>query len=267
MDSGLPDDEPRLFYAQTYDASVPDWPGEIEFYRRMARQASEKGQAVLELACGTGRVALQLARDGARIVGLDLSPQMLDVARAKSEGLTNIEWIEGDMRAFDLGRRFGLIIIPGHSFQNLLTPDDQLACLESIKRHLEVNGTLVVHLDHQDVDWLGGLVGKNGGVFEPEEVFTHPVDGRRVQALRAWWYERATQTAIVQTNWEVFNEDGTLARRIEGRRVRLHCVFRFEFEHLLGRAGFETPHVYGDFFLAPLREGSANMIWVAVKSD
>ena len=50
------------FYAQTYDAAVPDWPGEIDFYRQLSARASGADQRVLEVACGTGRVAIRLAR-------------------------------------------------------------------------------------------------------------------------------------------------------------------------------------------------------------
>ena len=50
------------FYAETYDLAVSDWPGEIMFYREMAAQARSKGGGVLEIGCGTGRVAIRLAR-------------------------------------------------------------------------------------------------------------------------------------------------------------------------------------------------------------
>jgi len=54
----------REFYAETYDTVVPDWPGEIDFYRELAAETDSEGQAVLEVACGTGRVAIRLAQDG-----------------------------------------------------------------------------------------------------------------------------------------------------------------------------------------------------------
>lgn len=148
------DERNAKFYAQTYDASVPDWPGEIDFYQEMAVEAKRSGGAVLEIACGTGRVAIRLAREGVNVVGLDLSPQMLAVAREKSVRLENMRWVQGDMRSFEMGETFGLAIIPGHAFQNLNTPHDQVACLECIGRHLRPGGFLVVHLDHQDLSWL-----------------------------------------------------------------------------------------------------------------
>lgn len=253
----------RKFYARTYDASVSDWPGEIDFYRELAAEARANGQAVLEVACGTGRVAIPLARDGVEVVGLDLSLAMLNVAREKSAGMCNARWVQGDMRSFELGRTFGMVIIPGHSFQNILAEADQVACLKSIGRHLGPGGTLVVHLDHLDVRWLGELRGDRGDVFEPAESFPHPKTGRQIRTSRAWSYELATQTAISQTVWEEIDADGEISDRWESGPLRFHCVFRFEMEHLLARAGFAVRAVYGDFFRGELRDGSSEMIWVA----
>ncbi len=254
------------FYAQTYDDSVPDWPGEIDFYRELAASVKLAGGTVLEVACGTGRVAIRLAQDGVGVVGLDLSPEMLDTAKQKSVELSNMRWVEGDMRSFKLGETFDLVLIPGHAFQNLNTPQDQVACLECIRQHLNLGGTLVIHLDHMNkhnVGWLGDLCGEDGGVFEAEEQFQHPHTGRQVRAVRAWWYEPSTQTAIVQTVWEELDADREVINRVERHPIRLHCVFRFEMEHLLARAGFEIAAVYGGFFRQDLQDESSDMIWVA----
>jgi ubiquinone/menaquinone biosynthesis C-methylase UbiE len=263
-----PSNDPRVaaFYAQTYDDSVPDWPGEMEFYRALVLEAKQKDQSLLEIACGTGRVAIRLAREGIETVGLDISPQMLAVAREKSRDIPDIRWVQADMCAFDLGRTFGLVLIPGHAFQNLNTPEEQFACMECIHRHLEPGGILVVHLDHQDISWLGGLVGEKGGVFEPAEQFTHAPTGRLVRAARAWTYEPATQTAVCTTLWEAIEPDGQVVDTWQTEPIRLHCVFRFEMEHLLPRTGFSLDAVYGDFFRQPLEDKSANMIWVAHKA-
>lgn len=251
------------FYAQTYDVSVPDWPGEIDFYREMAAEVKSNGGAVLEIACGTGRVAIRLAQDGVSVVGIDLSSAMLDIARQKSVGFQNVRWVQGDIRSFELGEAFGLVIIPGHAFQNILTPEGQIACLECIKRHINPGGALVVHLDHQDVSWLGDLCREKGGLFEMAEQFLHPKTGRQIRTSRAWSYEPSTQTAIVQTVWEEIEADGRVVDRWETGLIRLHCVFRFEMEHLLARAGFVVEVVYGNFFRQELRDESSEMIWVA----
>lgn len=251
------------FYVQTYDASVPDWPGEIDFYRQIGSAAKEVGEPMLEVACGTGRVAIRLAQDGINVVGLDLSPQMIEVAKKKCQGLPNVRWVVGDMRSFELGQTFGLVIIPGHAFQNLNTPHDQVACLECINQHLKPGGELVVHLDHQDFSWLGNLMGEKGGQFEQAERFIHPETGQRIQTSRAWSYEPATQTAICVTTWEAVTESGEVLDRWQKEPVRLHCLFRFEMEHLLARVGYSVEAVYGDFYRNPLADNSSEMIWLA----
>jgi SAM-dependent methyltransferase len=263
MSQSQQDERGAQFYAETYDESVPDWPDEIDFYQEMATNAKRAGGSVLELACGTGRVAIRLAHSGARVVGLDLSQRMLEVARHKSVGLNNIRWVEGNMRSFQLDEAFGLIIVTGHAFQHLNTPEDQVACLECAKHHLMPGAQLVVHLDHQDFTWLGKLLGRKGGRFEAEGKFTHSATGHEIQSFRAWSYEPSTQTAICHARWEEIDANGQVANSWQTAPARLHCVFRFEMEHLLARVGLAVDAVYGDFSRHPLENKSSDMIWVA----
>jgi ubiquinone/menaquinone biosynthesis C-methylase UbiE len=251
--------------AELYDVSVPDWDGEIDFYSQLARESNARGGSVLEVACGTGRVTLRLAQDGVDIVGADIDEEMLKVARQKSEGIPHLLWVQADMRTLDLGRTFSLIIIPGHAFQFMLTPEDQVKALETFKRHLEPHGTLIVHLDHQDVDWLGDLLRDLRGKFEQGREVRHPETNRLIRTSHAWTYERSTQTAKVVARWEEIDKDGSILERWERKPRVLHCVFPFEMEHLLARVGFEERTVYGDFFRSPLRESSSQMIWMARK--
>jgi ubiquinone/menaquinone biosynthesis C-methylase UbiE len=267
MDAERAADQEIGFYAETYDAAVPDGPGEMRFYLEAADWAKARGEGVLELACGTGRVAVRLAQAGVQVVGLDLSSEMLAVAREKSREIDHVDWVEGDMRAFDLERTFGLVLIPGHAFHNLLTPNDQVACLGCAVRHLSPGGMLVVHLDHQDIGWLGDLARDKDGVFVEEETFERPKTGRRVRAMRAWSYERSTQTAICQTRWEEPDENGDVIETRETEPIRLHCLFRFEVEHLMARVGLEVRATYGDFFGQPLADDSPQMIWVARRPE
>jgi len=259
----------RQFYAETYDVCVSDWPGEIDFYREIIADElkSQKG-TVLELACGKGRITMRLARSGLSVVGLDFSPEMVEVALQKSANNEYVRWVEADMRSFELDERYDLILIPGHSFQNLNTPEDQAACLECALQHLKPGGILVVHLDHMNdhnMGWLGKLSGEKDGEFKVAEQFTYPKTGRQVQTKRAWVYEPATQTATLQTIWEEIGADGEVIGRWDTGPIPLHCVFRFEMEHLLKRVGFEIEHVYGDFSRQELRDDSTEMIWLARK--
>ena len=252
--------------ARLYDASVPDWPDEIDFYLKLAEPLKARGGSVLEVACGTGRVALRLARSGLRVVGIDLSAEMLQIARRKAHGLANVSWVQADMRRFNLSRQFELVIMPGHSFQFLLTAAEQLACLEGLQRHLQPGGLLVLHLDHQDFSWLGSLRSGKGGEFEPAGEVIDPHSGNRVRISRLWWYQPATQVASSLTVWEELDANGQVIERWERGPLHLHCAFRHEIEHLLGRAGMQIEAVYGDFKGNSLSDESSEMIWLARRS-
>jgi SAM-dependent methyltransferase len=139
--------DPRT--AETYDAGMgaeADAMNDTPFYVGLAREAAAQDMAVLELGCGTGRVTIPIAREGIDVVGLDNAPAMLDVARRKAaaDGL-DVTWVEADMRDFDLGRRFGLVIIPYRSFLHLLTDEDQRSCLAAVHRHLLPGGRLALN--------------------------------------------------------------------------------------------------------------------------
>ncbi len=249
--------------AQIYDASVGDWPNELAFYHQLTQEVVQQRGAILEIACGTGRVATRLAQTGVRIVGFDRSEEYLAAARAKTADLPNVRWEEADMRTFDLGETFTLIISPGHSFQFMLTPDDQLTCLHAIRRHLTPGGRLVLHLDHQNIGWLGELRTTKGGQFEPTKELTHPQNGRVMRVFEAWSYNPVTQTASLRTRRDIYEPDGQFVERTERGPTDLHCVFPFEMEHLLVRAGFVIDGVYGDFARSELRAESTEMIWMA----
>jgi SAM-dependent methyltransferase len=248
---------------QLYDVAVPDWPGEIDFYGAMATEVKGHAGSVLEVGCGTGRVTLQLAQGGFSIVGMDISPAMLSIARQKSQGLSNVSWVEDDMLKFDLGERFDLIIIPGHSFQFMLTPEDQLACLSTIRQHLAPQGKLVIHVNHDDHSWLGELAEGRGTDFKLKGEYRQNSTKGFVRAWTAWSYEDRTQTASAVDAWEFIGQDGKVTERKESAPKRLHVVFPFEMKHLLAHAGFELEALYGDFFRHELQNTSPDMIWVA----
>ena len=111
------------FVADLYDWVVPYRErSDVAFFVDAARAA---GGPVLEVGCGTGRVALAIARAEIEIVGLDLSQHMLAVCREKlrQESPTvqsRVTLVNGDMRQFDLGRTFKLITLPFRPFQHLI---------------------------------------------------------------------------------------------------------------------------------------------------
>lgn len=95
--------------------------------------------SVVDAGCGTGRVGVELARRGIDVVGVDLDPSMLALARAKDPA---IAWVEGDLATVDLGRRYDVVVMAGN-VMIFLARGTEGAVIQNLARHLEPGGALV----------------------------------------------------------------------------------------------------------------------------
>jgi SAM-dependent methyltransferase len=114
-------------------ASGADVHGEATFVR-----ALEPG-SVLDAGCGTGRVAIELARHGIDVVGADIDASMLATARRLAPDIT---WIEADLTSLDLGRTFEVVVMTGN-VPLFTPPGTQPALVEGVARHVAPGGVLV----------------------------------------------------------------------------------------------------------------------------
>jgi len=238
--------EHEAFIAEFYD-NIPGYRGreDVDYFVDAARRS---GGPVLEVACGTGRVLLPIAREGIPITGMDLSPHMLRICRerlASEPGAVRAiaKTVLADMRRFDLGSRFNLVTLPFRPFQHLSTVEDQLSCLASIHRHLSDDGMLILDLFNP---WLPALVADNvGQELSPDPPFTMP-DGRRVvRRTKFVSKDLFNQVNHMEMIYYVTHPDGREERLVHAYRMRY--LFRFEAEHLLARCGFRLLNVYADF--------------------
>ena len=117
---------------------------------------------VLDAGCGTGRVAIELARRGIETVGVDIDPEMLSTARRKAPELT---WIEDDLATVRLDRRFDVAVMAGN-VMIFLTPGTEGAVIANVAEHLVTGGALVAgfqlisgRLDLETYDRLAGEAG------------------------------------------------------------------------------------------------------------
>jgi Methyltransferase domain len=135
------------------------------------------GGPALELAIGTGRIALPLAARGIRVDGIDFSPPMVAKLRAKPGG-DELSVTMGDFADVGVSDTYPLIYIVFNSFFNLLTQDDQVRCFENVASHLADGGAFVV----EGGCTLGFLDRLRGGQYvEPEAI---EVDAVRFDLLR-----------------------------------------------------------------------------------
>jgi len=231
--------------------------GDVEFY---VKQAGRTGGPVLDLGCGTGRIAMPLARAGLQVVGLDRSLHMLRVARSKVTDDDDVTFVRGNMARFNLGRRFRFMLIAYRAFQHLLTPAEQRSCLQRVHRHLIAGGRFVVHL------------------FDPRLEFCYPgsptlstrppgrdaKSGRTVDvAVVDRQLDPLTQTFSERWVWTVKDDAGHVIEEVPDTLV-LRWTYRYEMAYLFELTGFRVRACYSDFFGSPPRYG-AEQVWVVEK--
>ncbi len=138
---------PYAQIARFYDWENADFTEDLPFWCDLAR---EHGAPVLELGCGSGRVLLQLAREGFEATGVDSSPEMISLARnrlARQKAIAGrIRLIEEDFRHLELRQTFPLIILPFNTFAHLLEPAEAHSALKTIAAQLAPAGVFALAL-------------------------------------------------------------------------------------------------------------------------
>lgn len=251
------DGDPYADLADLYDLDYEGFTADLPMYENFARRCE---LPLLEIGVGTGRVALHLARAGFVIWGIDSSPAMLERARSKAdESLAErLHLVQADMRDFDLGQQFDLVICTGNSFAHLLTTEDQLRCLACVRSHLAEGALFVLHLRALTaIDWAAS---RSPATLEWSRIDS--ASGDTVTKLASVRLDGACQTLHQTHVYDRIAPAGSLMeRRVAEFELRL--VGRYEMEHLLKRSGLELAHLYGDYDLGPFAADSENMVVVA----
>jgi SAM-dependent methyltransferase len=245
--------------ARFYDYEQKEFTNDIPFYVEFAEQC---GGEVLELACGTGRILVPIARQGIKVTGLDASEEMLNIARQKLQAEHDIReritLVRGDMRTFDLRKRFSMVFTGFRSFQCLLTKADQIACLKTVHKHLTTKGLFILDLFAPRHDLLAQVKRSfDIGKFHDEENDVY------VQRRAEDRYDLAKQTLHEDRFYEWTDKHG----KFHSHRwsFDLSYLFRFETELLLEKCGFVADSIYGDFDKSPYDYYSGEQIFVARK--
>ncbi len=254
----MSDYDPIAYY---YDLEYSRVTADLDFYREMARQAGAQAR-ILEVACGSGRMALPLLQAGFRVTGLDSSEEMLKLARQKladePEGIQQRgQFVQADMRDFDLnGEQFDLIFIALNSFQHLLTQEEQITFLRAARKHLAPAGWFIVD------------------VVNPEEKESYPADGRlefntsypnpKTGGIVYVFLSTTANPAEQQRNYTYFYDDtardGTVKRFVANFSLRYS--YRFELQLLLEKAGFSVEDFYGSYEFDEYEAGSNRLVYV-----
>ncbi len=222
---------------------------DVPFLVGMARRT---GGPVLDIASGTGRTLIPLARAGFEVTGIDFAPRMLAICRRKlaqepNEVQARACLVRADMRRFRIRRKFQLAVVPYYSFQFLRTISEQMECLASIRRHLLPGGRLVIDLFNPDVRRMMKRQNRTFGKVGPHFKLA---DGRTVmRRMRFSSIDSQRQIVEIESVSQVRHPNGRRERFTD--RLQMRFLYRFEAEHLLARAGFRIVKVYGDYDYSP----------------
>jgi SAM-dependent methyltransferase len=229
----------QAFYshARLYDLMFPGGGPAVDFYRALA---DRPGGRVLELACGTGHKLIPIALDGHPCVGLDSSSDMLVQAQRKAnERGVAVEWMQGDMRAFDLGRTFDLVFITANSLLHLHEAEDLVNCFRSVRRHMTPGARFVFDVFNPSVR----LLAEADGVRRTRESLSF-VDPERgdVSVDVADVYDAAAQ--VTRGTWylSTFSEPDFVVAPLE-----LRNIFPQELPLLLSLGGLRLVERFGDW--------------------
>ena len=235
-----------------YDAKNKHYTGDISFY---VNQAKKIGQPVLELACGTGRITIPIADQGWEITGIDISTGMLKKAAEKSKSHQSIQWLQEDIRKFDLNQKFKLIILPFNAIAHLHPLEDLETCLASVKKHLQKNGRFILDFFNPNFKFLiidnkqPRLAAKYPDPYSDETVILTEINT----------YDAATQINHIKWHYKIGEKEST-------NELNMRIYYPQELDALLKYNGFNIEEKYGDFDESPFASSSLKQIIICKHS-
>lgn len=232
-----------------YDQLFPSGKQKPQFW---IDQAHRYGGPILELACGTGRIAIPLAEEGFEVVGLDLSEAMLEEAKQKAEH-TTLALQNADMSHFALERDFPLILLANNALCHLLDLKSFESCMKCVKKHLSEHGKFIIEVFVPNLKML--LQKPDERVFFSE--YEDPDGGGRIVVTSTSTYDSKTQIKHNKTFHKMPNDD----EEIEGE-LPMRMYFPQELDALLKYNGFDIVHKYGDTNLSPFTSKSQMQIFI-----
>ena len=247
--------------AALYDHEYRRRRADVTFYRELANQ--RRADKVLELGAGSGRVTIPLARDGHRVVAVDQSRAMLGKLRQRVAALPKaaadrIRVVEGDLRDFEVGGKFPLVIAAFNVLEHLYTRSELDACLQRVAAHLAPGGAFAFDVQLPDLEWLTRDPNKRWAKTR----FTDPTTGRAMFYSTNHDYDPVGQIALIRLYYEPVDGKGpTKIVKLSQRKF-----FPAELEALLAHAGFRVTERYGDFSRRPLDVTAESQVLVCERA-
>lgn len=239
---------------ETYDVEVEDFDEDRPLIEQWAR---ELGGPLLDLACGTGRMALRMAAQGYQVTGVDIVPEMIAQARRKAaERALSVEWVVADARSFQLQRQFPFMFMVCNAFQFFLTRADLEGLLARVREHLQPEGCFLFETRNPSPRNLLQIA-------HPEPPKYPLPDGGQLVAAEEQYYDPMTQIQHYTRHLTFLHPGG---QRVEKTLYTdLRYIYPQEMEALLFYNGLRVRACYGDWQQGPLTATSPSMIYVCTQ--
>ncbi|MFD1848529.1 class I SAM-dependent methyltransferase [Oceanobacillus bengalensis] len=240
-----------------YDKENNAYNDDIPF---LLKWSSKVDGTIIDLACGTGRATIPLAKGGHKLIGVDVHQGMLAEANRKSsDSQLKIAWVLQDCTKLHLNTKSRMIYSVGNSFQHFLTNETQDGLLQSVNRHLEEAGVFIFSTRFPSADEL----------LQPstEEYWRTYTDSETLLEVDLFTISKYDSLNQIQHNTTIRRYRRQSGEIIDEKRtnISLRYVFPKEMERILFANGFEIVHVYEDWKESPLKEDSNQMVYVCRK--
>ena len=256
MDAGLSAD-----LARCYDLDLLDDPGDLALYEALAART---GGPILELAAGSGRLAIPLAVAGYRVVAVDNDSAMLARAaaawsRARGRRRTgSLDLVEADLTSVRLDERFALAFLALNSLLLLADAPAQAAALRTLAAHLAPGGLAVIDVFLPDADDLALYDGRILLEWQRED----PQTGEIVTKLASARHDSATAIVSFTQMFDSTSAAGGPLRRVS-RTDRMRLLGASELCRLAEDAGLVVEQLAGDHQMTPFGPGAERVVVVA----
>jgi SAM-dependent methyltransferase len=247
--------------ARLYDVDLTEDPGDVDLYLALAART---GGPILEIAAGSGRLAVRLAEAGYEVTAVDIDPAMLAragkaVAKADPGVRSRLELVEADLVSLGLpgGPRFRLAILALNSILLLATRGRQRDALETMARHLAPDGVAVVDVWIPSADELARYDGR----MSLEYVRTDPETGLLVTKMAAVQYEPVSGQIDLTTIYDEGEQGEPPCRWVREDRLRL--LNAEDLRVLAESVNLEVEVLAGDYDLNPVGAHDERAILVA----
>ncbi|MDA3645744.1 methyltransferase domain-containing protein [Saccharopolyspora indica] len=232
-------------YDVVYTLRGKDYPGESAYLADRIRTKFPAASSLLDIACGTGGHLAHLAELFDDVAGVELSEDMLSVARTR---LRDVPLHQGDMRSFDLGRRFDAVVCMFASISHVESADELDAALRCFARHLNPGGVVAIDPWWFPEKFIDGYIG--GDVLTP--------DHRTIARVSHAW--REGEESRMDVHYLV--ADGETGTRHFSETYRYQLFPRARYEKAMRDAGFTVEYVegvqYGRGLFLGVLEGSVS---------